>query len=463
MDTSWYYDLCPLTALSKDERVVIAEAARLGVRDELAAQLGHVVRKGDRRATRLGHRAAHRPRRPRHHHPTPPQPAPCSHHHGRRSPRSRRHREHARGAPLQCTRHQATTKAGGRCVVGPSLDSRAAARRQQERRPAAMHSTPVGCPGGSRYGIAAIFLVYVLQTATGVHDDSHGAVSVVGYVGIAVCCAAYLVLLTTTIGGINERRFRSCFTLMVVVCVIELVIAHQYAESMFVFIGVPLIARRGLAPSQRSAARCTRLCAPAENARLAAENERNRIGPDVGTDSTIPPHRARCWPTRCRCRDATTGPLPVAVIRPRSLSFAASDDRAPPADRTAWDQAQSGPGRRNARRFIWRPPGEPGRGRLTTTATATGSSLSADARHNRERAARAGYVVGHRCDRSREPYRVGPAPAPGRLARQPRAQSHRREGPHPSCCSPPLGSTRLGGQRPRLHRRARGPRPRASA
>jgi hypothetical protein len=100
----------------------------------------------------------------------------------------------------------------------------------------------------ARWLFPAIFLVYVLQTVTGVSRYSTRTAAVVGYVGIGVFCSSYLLLLTT-IGGQNERRFWMCFAVMIIVCIIELVIAHQYAESMFVFIGVPLIARRIRAPS----------------------------------------------------------------------------------------------------------------------------------------------------------------------------------------------------------------------
>jgi two-component system sensor histidine kinase DesK len=85
-----------------------------------------------------------------------------------------------------------------------------------------------------------IWLIYLLQTAGGVADHSRGAVAVLGYVGIGVFGAAYLLAIRA---ARNDRvRYWRWFWLMVAVAVLEIPIAHEDAFVMCVFITVLIMA-----------------------------------------------------------------------------------------------------------------------------------------------------------------------------------------------------------------------------
>lgn len=175
----------------------------------------------------------------------------------------------------------------------------------------------------SRLGFPSIFLVFILQTASGVARYHHGLVATVGYIGIGAFAAVYIAVLNVLMLW-QLTRFWALYPMLIVICVVEIVIAHQYAFSMFVFIGVPLIALRGgravpavavltaiafflppLIPSWHRGidvehgfstalillamfamfgvinANRALLAARAEIGRLATENERNRIARDL--------------------------------------------------------------------------------------------------------------------------------------------------------------------------------------
>ncbi len=95
--------------------------------------------------------------------------------------------------------------------------------------------------GWRRLVFPGVFLVYVLQTANGVADHASGATAVVGYVLIVVFCAAYLAGLVA-LWTAERRRLAMCAAVMVAVCAVEAVIAHEDAFVMFVYIGVLAIA-----------------------------------------------------------------------------------------------------------------------------------------------------------------------------------------------------------------------------
>jgi two-component system, NarL family, sensor histidine kinase DesK len=175
----------------------------------------------------------------------------------------------------------------------------------------------------ARLGFPSIFLVFILQTVSGVALYRHGALAVVGYVGIAAFAAVYVATLNFLMLW-QLNRFWTTYPVLVAICAVEVVIAHQYAFSMFVFLGVPLIALRGgrampavaalvaiafflppLVPSWHRGVDFEHgfstalillamfamfgvintnralLAARAEIGRLAAENERNRIARDL--------------------------------------------------------------------------------------------------------------------------------------------------------------------------------------
>jgi two-component system sensor histidine kinase DesK len=173
----------------------------------------------------------------------------------------------------------------------------------------------------ARLAFPSVFLVYVLQTVNGISAYAHGPFAAVGYVAIGVFCVTYLVTLSALFTD-RLRRFWVAYAGLVATCALEVAIAHQYAFSMFVFIGVPLIAIRGnraipfvailvavsfavpaLAPSWRKGAdygastaiillamyaffavihsNRALMDARAQIARLAADNERNRIARDL--------------------------------------------------------------------------------------------------------------------------------------------------------------------------------------
>ncbi len=172
-----------------------------------------------------------------------------------------------------------------------------------------------------RLTFPSVYLVYTLQTVNGIHAYARGTVAVAGSVGIGLFAATYVM----TLSAMFTDRFRPFWTgyaMLVALCGVELAIAHQYAFCLFVFVGVPLIAVRGgravpftaglvaiaavlpaVAPSWRKGAdygastaiillamdaffavintNRALIDARAQIARLAAENERNRIARDL--------------------------------------------------------------------------------------------------------------------------------------------------------------------------------------
>jgi two-component system sensor histidine kinase DesK len=91
--------------------------------------------------------------------------------------------------------------------------------------------------GWRRFIFPGIWLVYLLQTASGVQKYSSGAGAIAGYVLILAFCAVYLTALPEIWRG-NRPVFWSCYVGLVTICAVETVFAHQDAFVMCVFIAV---------------------------------------------------------------------------------------------------------------------------------------------------------------------------------------------------------------------------------
>ncbi len=86
----------------------------------------------------------------------------------------------------------------------------------------------------------SIFLVYTLQTVSGVAAHADGALAVAGYVGVAAFAVIYLVAITALFGG-RERVAAVAFVALVAVTAFEVVVGHNEAFAMFIFVGVVVI------------------------------------------------------------------------------------------------------------------------------------------------------------------------------------------------------------------------------
>jgi two-component system sensor histidine kinase DesK len=102
--------------------------------------------------------------------------------------------------------------------------------------------------GHNRWGLGprrlifpAIFLVYLLQTASGVSKHSHGAWAVVGYAVLVVFSGCYLTSMPAVWTG-NDRRFWFLYSAMVGLTAVELVLAHEDAFVMCIYIAIVGIA-----------------------------------------------------------------------------------------------------------------------------------------------------------------------------------------------------------------------------
>jgi two-component system sensor histidine kinase DesK len=179
-------------------------------------------------------------------------------------------------------------------------------------------------PGGwRRLLFPGLWLVYLAQTATGVHTHAHGFAAVLGYTILPVFALLYLVSLSVG-WRCRAAQFWGLYVSMVVLWAVETVFAHEDAFVMLVFLtalamgrirryAVPIVAGYTLAatfgptlvPSWHAGAQYTWLvtlplvalamwgffgiietnvalaAARAEVARLAAENERTRIARDL--------------------------------------------------------------------------------------------------------------------------------------------------------------------------------------
>ena len=184
-------------------------------------------------------------------------------------------------------------------------------------------SGPERVSGWERLLFPAVFLAVLAQTAAGVNRSSTGIAAVAGYAILGGFCFAYLSALKA-VWGHNPRRFWAVYGGMVGLWVLEMPFAHGDASVMCIFIAVLAIGRLGLRATPIVAATtavavfvpalipswhdgidlgaAASICmvslamyaffalvhanhelteARSEVARLAAENERNRIARDL--------------------------------------------------------------------------------------------------------------------------------------------------------------------------------------
>ncbi len=98
--------------------------------------------------------------------------------------------------------------------------------------------------GKRRLIFPAIFLAYLLQTASGIGKHSHGAWQAVGYAGLVVFAACYLLSLPARWSG-NDRQFWALYAGMVALVVVEFPLAHQDASVMLIYVAISGIATMG--------------------------------------------------------------------------------------------------------------------------------------------------------------------------------------------------------------------------
>lgn len=100
-----------------------------------------------------------------------------------------------------------------------------------------------GPPKGWRLVFPGVFLVYLVQTASGVDKYSHGAAAVAGYVIIGAFCACYLYSLQVFEPGTGpEYRFWALFAAQAALFVVELFFARSDASVMLVYLTVLSVA-----------------------------------------------------------------------------------------------------------------------------------------------------------------------------------------------------------------------------
>jgi two-component system, NarL family, sensor histidine kinase DesK len=96
--------------------------------------------------------------------------------------------------------------------------------------------------GKRRLVFPAVFLVFLLQTVGGVADNAHGVWAVVGYAIVVLFSIAYLTSVKA-VWGDDKHRFWLLYGTLVGLTVAELVIAHQSAFVMCIYIAIIGIAR----------------------------------------------------------------------------------------------------------------------------------------------------------------------------------------------------------------------------
>ncbi len=101
--------------------------------------------------------------------------------------------------------------------------------------------TGLRAPGAwKRLLFPAIWLIYLGQTASGVHEHSSGLAAVAGYVVIALFAAGYVLAIAST--RRNRRLYWALFAGMIALTAIETVFAHEDALVMCVFLVVLVMA-----------------------------------------------------------------------------------------------------------------------------------------------------------------------------------------------------------------------------
>ncbi len=87
-----------------------------------------------------------------------------------------------------------------------------------------------------------VWLVYLLQTASGVQKHTSGVWPAVGLILVVVFCCCYLRALPAAWGR-NDRRFWTNYLALYVICFLELFLAHDDALVMMTFIAVLAMSR----------------------------------------------------------------------------------------------------------------------------------------------------------------------------------------------------------------------------
>jgi two-component system sensor histidine kinase DesK len=105
---------------------------------------------------------------------------------------------------------------------------------------------PGWAAGWRRYVFPGVFLVYLGQTLGGVSKHSHGLAAVAGYLILAAFCAVYLASLATRwVAETPTRRFWMLYAIMVGLTAVETAFAHEDAFVMLVYVAVVTIGALG--------------------------------------------------------------------------------------------------------------------------------------------------------------------------------------------------------------------------
>jgi two-component system sensor histidine kinase DesK len=83
----------------------------------------------------------------------------------------------------------------------------------------------------------AIFLFYLASTVAGVSKHSDGTWAVIGYVVVGLFCVVYLAAFPAVWTG-NNRRFWWLYSALVALTSVEIVLAHEAAFVMFIYVAV---------------------------------------------------------------------------------------------------------------------------------------------------------------------------------------------------------------------------------
>jgi two-component system sensor histidine kinase DesK len=98
--------------------------------------------------------------------------------------------------------------------------------------------------GWRRWVFPGIWLIYLAQTADGVHRHASGAGAVAGYLIVVVFAACYLTAITTRWTS-DRRLFWTMYAAALVLTAVETVFAHEDAFVFCVYIAVLTVAGAG--------------------------------------------------------------------------------------------------------------------------------------------------------------------------------------------------------------------------
>lgn len=95
--------------------------------------------------------------------------------------------------------------------------------------------------GWQRWVFPGVWLVYLLQTASGVHKHSSGAGAVAGYLIIVAFAACYLTAVATRWTS-NQHKFWVIYAITIVLTFLEMIFAREDAFVFFVYVAVLTVA-----------------------------------------------------------------------------------------------------------------------------------------------------------------------------------------------------------------------------